>query len=477
MQNKKADKQQNNKRDKKKLKTMSLAEDSAPVDPSAETVAAPFEFASMVVRKSNGDRKLKGHQDSSNMPGDEVLEKKQHMTEVVIDDGDTEQPEYMTFPDLLLHLRVSTDFVTQYENRLQKAQREGSHPVGGGNRFADFQQAWAPENAETNSRDYFEKRILQYSPDVPGDPEPYCGDLTDMQLIGYGECESDEENNTSKIAANETEEKGTSADTTAFLCCWHCSYPAGTHVPKWEPADPTTYLTSSAETKKEEEEPNSRKVKHKRDAKPMQQEKEKEEELKTINLSLGELANARSALETVSASENALRDTRTVSLSSGAAFGLPVRRVGGVLQTIGVFCSPECALAFALDSGYRFGDVSKMQAWLHELYREPKVGVAAISPAPPRESLERFGGPLTRTEFSTAPDNNALTRRVVYRPMVSVCGFKDEARLEFKLSRASFPEHANRFDARREQRKLRLARSKPSEGEHAMFKFIKKTHA
>lgn len=71
--------------------------------------------------------------------------------------------------------------------------------------------------------------------------------------------------------------------------------------------------------------------------------------------------------------------------------------------TMGHFCSFECAKAYGMDNGgSRWGEMLEFLA----LYRKHALGkYVPLWPAPKRQTLQMFGGPLTIEEFRKSASN------------------------------------------------------------------------
>ena len=81
----------------------------------------------------------------------------------------------------------------------------------------------------------------------------------------------------------------------------------------------------------------------------------------------------------------------------------------------GHFCSPECALAYL----YADNKISDSTRWnrhslLRNLYGELYKSSKMLSPAPPRQSLRMFGGPLDIEQFReyVQGDNNIVLTEI-----------------------------------------------------------------
>lgn len=94
------------------------------------------------------------------------------------------------------------------------------------------------------------------------------------------------------------------------------------------------------------------------------------------------------------------------------ALRIPISKsVDKPYECVGNFCSPECTCAYIMDSGSRYGDMWRQYELLHEMINVNK----RIQPAPKRELLKVFGGPLSISEFRSSTKWN-----LVYPPMVSL---------------------------------------------------------
>ena len=141
---------------------------------------------------------------------------------------------------------------------------------------------------------------------------------------------------------------------------------------------------------------------------------------------------------------------------------LPVKEESSVYHVYGNFCCAECALSFvlkeSLDSHVRWERVSL----LHRMYKV----VGRIYPAPPRESLDKFGGVFTYEQFRKIIDEKKIRVDIAVPPMVSILGTLDTKPIDFYEAniQTSFANSfsLDRFRLWSEQGgALRLKRSKP----------------
>jgi hypothetical protein len=146
----------------------------------------------------------------------------------------------------------------------------------------------------------------------------------------------------------------------------------------------------------------------------------------------------------------------------GNPYFIPIREDCGVYTVYGNFSSPQCALAYLLqehlDSHVRWERMSL----LHRMYRIR----GRIYPAPPRESLKKFGGPYTIEEYNTILHDEKVRIDIHQPPLISILGTLDTKPIDFYDSsiQNTFTGgfSMDRFKSWSEQGgALRLKRSKP----------------
>jgi hypothetical protein len=146
----------------------------------------------------------------------------------------------------------------------------------------------------------------------------------------------------------------------------------------------------------------------------------------------------------------------------GSPFFRPVSLVNGQYNVVGNYCHVQCALSDILrekmDSHVRWEQV----ALLHSMYK----AYGRIHPAPPRESLQIFGGPYTKEQFFQIMNDKKTRIDINQPPMVSILSTLDTKPVDFydSLTQTSFTGgfSMDRFKAWSEQGgALRLKRSKP----------------
>ena len=145
---------------------------------------------------------------------------------------------------------------------------------------------------------------------------------------------------------------------------------------------------------------------------------------------------------------------------------LPVKEESGTYHVYGNFCSPQCGLSYLLhehlDSHVRWERMSL----LHRMYRPHGKPGSRLYPAPPRESLKKFGGVYSHEQFRRVVADNKVRVDVQIPPMVSILGTLDTKPIDFYDSslQNTFTGgfSMDRFKAWSEQGgALRLKRSKP----------------
>lgn len=82
---------------------------------------------------------------------------------------------------------------------------------------------------------------------------------------------------------------------------------------------------------------------------------------------------------------------------------IPLHIADNVIHTTGYYCSPECAAAAILKREATCGDPHEQLSLLNALYTPVYMLDAPIIPAAdPRQTLDKFGGPLTIEEYRQA---------------------------------------------------------------------------
>jgi hypothetical protein len=148
---------------------------------------------------------------------------------------------------------------------------------------------------------------------------------------------------------------------------------------------------------------------------------------------------------------------------SGTPCVIPTCVVDTVWHVYGNYCTPQCAMAYLmselLDTHTRWERI----ALLNRLYSESTNG--RIYPAPAREVLSKFGGPMQIDDYRNLCDAQRVRVDVHMPPMVSILASMDTKPIDFYETplRNTFtsPHQYVRQVANEEPTGLKLKRSKP----------------
>jgi len=108
---------------------------------------------------------------------------------------------------------------------------------------------------------------------------------------------------------------------------------------------------------------------------------------------------------------------------------LPVRDQGEYIQVQGNYCSPECAMAYLFDMQQDSYARWEQLSLLNRLYA-PAVG-GPIKPAPSRQILKLFGGPMSIEEYRGLLRQGKLRVDLHLPPMVSLLATMDTKPIDF----------------------------------------------
>ena len=137
---------------------------------------------------------------------------------------------------------------------------------------------------------------------------------------------------------------------------------------------------------------------------------------------------------------------------------IPEREVHMVYNVYGNFCSPACGISYLLMEGLDPHVRWERMALLHRIY--DRDGTGRIFPAPARESLKLFGGPMSIETFRTIINEKKVRVDLHMPPMVSILGSIDTKPIDFfdtNLKQGG----AVALPQRSVEEGLRLKRSKP----------------
>jgi hypothetical protein len=148
---------------------------------------------------------------------------------------------------------------------------------------------------------------------------------------------------------------------------------------------------------------------------------------------------------------------------SGRPCVLPSYIVEDVWHVYGNYCTPQCALAYLLSEGIDTHTRWERIALLNRLYSDSFEG--RIYPAPSRESLQRFGGPISPADFRSMCESQRVRVDIHLPPMVSILASLDTKPIDFYETtlRNSFASPYQQLLAKQQDETptLKLKRSKP----------------
>ena len=129
----------------------------------------------------------------------------------------------------------------------------------------------------------------------------------------------------------------------------------------------------------------------------------------------------------------------------------------------GNYCTPQCALAYLLSEGIDTHTRWERIALLNRLYSDSFEG--RIYPSPSRESLQRFGGPISPADFRSMCESQRVRVDIHLPPMVSILASLDTKPIDFYETtlRNSFASPYQQLLAKQQDETptLKLKRSKP----------------
>ena len=139
---------------------------------------------------------------------------------------------------------------------------------------------------------------------------------------------------------------------------------------------------------------------------------------------------------------------------------IPESERNGVYKVYGNFCYPECAMAYLLKESIDPHTRWDRMALLYRIYDID--GKGKIFPAPPREVLKLFGGPLTIESFRATISTKKVRIDLHMPPIVSIIGSIDTKPIDFYDTSMKGAVTLLPYDKiKKVEEGLRLKRSKP----------------
>lgn len=140
---------------------------------------------------------------------------------------------------------------------------------------------------------------------------------------------------------------------------------------------------------------------------------------------------------------------------------IPLKIVDGVWNVYGNFCTPQCCMSYLLSETIDTHTRWERIALLNRLYGGSTCG--RIYPAPNRECLQRFGGPISLQEFREISESQRIRVDIQLPPMVSILASMDTKPIDFyetSLRNTAANPYVNTRTTE-ESQSLKLKRSKP----------------
>jgi len=142
----------------------------------------------------------------------------------------------------------------------------------------------------------------------------------------------------------------------------------------------------------------------------------------------------------------------------GRPIVIPTLEEDGIYKVYGNFCTLSCSLSFLLNEHIDPQVRWERQALLHRMYKQ-----SSINPAPPKESLKMFGGPLSYEQYRNIIQQNILRIDSHLPPVISILATLDTKPIDFyEVSFKNTTTGGTNLDAiKTVEPGLRLKRSKP----------------
>ena len=149
-------------------------------------------------------------------------------------------------------------------------------------------------------------------------------------------------------------------------------------------------------------------------------------------------------------------------------------------ETTGTFCSPECCAAYIFGGNTRCGggrqtvggDPWKQYEMLHRMVTKMVTKVTVrIKLAPPRETLQKFGGPYTVPEYRRILNDYRVDVRITMPPVNPLNGVTEEIPVDYVQQKKKFvPIDSSRVE--KATNELRLKRKKKQAEENTLETFM-----
>jgi hypothetical protein len=111
----------------------------------------------------------------------------------------------------------------------------------------------------------------------------------------------------------------------------------------------------------------------------------------------------------------------------GRPIVLPTQEESGIYTVYGNFCTLSCSLSYLLNEHVDPQVRWERQALLHRMYKQD----TNVQPAPPRESLKFFGGPLSHDQYREIINKKQLRIDAHLPPVISILATLDTKPIDF----------------------------------------------
>lgn len=147
----------------------------------------------------------------------------------------------------------------------------------------------------------------------------------------------------------------------------------------------------------------------------------------------------------------------------------------GNYNTTGSFCTPECSAAYIFGNAHgkhAGGDPWKQYELLHRMVTKVVQEVAVrIKLAPPRETLDKFGGPYSVAKYRRLLNDYRVDVRITMPPVNPLGGVTEEVPVNYVKQRKKFvPIDSSRVE--KATNELRLKRKKKQAEENTLETFM-----
>lgn len=155
-------------------------------------------------------------------------------------------------------------------------------------------------------------------------------------------------------------------------------------------------------------------------------------------------------------------------------FSMPIRLSNNnQYDTVGCFCSPECTASYIFANKSGVCDPWKQYEMLHRMVNKKHDGVEIrIKLAPPRETLQRYGGPYSISAYRSILQDYRKHVRVSMPPINPIQKMIEEVAVDYTKKRHKFlPIDSTRV--KKAENELCLKRKKKQSSENTLEAFMR----